>query len=1070
MNRMINRDVSERTFTTNFFTKIAIISMMFSLISCSTNEVDNAQLGKQRHLLAELERNQLLWSESGVTDYSFSLNKECADCPTEESADQSIIVKSGNVANTGVVSSKSGVGARSITARDDDDDDDRRFTQGIQSVRVESLFTDLRQAILQNSVQQVRFDPIYGYPQTVQINNANLRALDFDDDDDNFRNVVPNVSFNTSGFQVFGTNNVAQTITLSGQLIRQGNTFWLIDNNGQIKQLNVSGNVYSSINSIPNQSYVQVTGQWLPGGVSGQGQVNVLSISSTQTNQFQSNLAGTLLYSVLDDDSYDLDDFFVTNDRGNRVFLNLPANLQSQAFQLAGQRVNLNGNWTPFFNAPNARFNPSGLTSPNTVLNTFTGILTQGSTYQIPGLQQSNYILIDDFGAVRELQVPANLTYSLSMSLGQRVTLQGTERFSGVYGQSVIYVQSVNQLQNVFTNTLISGTITAVLPADIFGASESVLLQLDTGSTVTLQIPSIYRDPYNSLLIGMRIQANGVWISNASFGQGQFEARAPIQITNLGFTTTSTYSGYVSNVGSFSNGTNCNATQTNYTFTTDTGQIFQLYVSNTTLINGLNTQGTNLPFQSRIQVTGIQVSPGVLQAQTINVTPQFETSISGTIIEIGAAGSTFTCTGTLNTYRLLDTFGNAYSITTTRNSIIQGNQGSFLRIGDTVQVTGTMSNNGATFNASRVIATSAAYSPIPGLPPFQAPLPINNTTVFTGIVTGLDCSLNGTDTYNFVDQSGKLYALSISQFVSPGIFIDVGTSLQVTGSLINNKIDAQSVIQLQTFANPINRVLESGSIIAVTGSLPTSCNTPVYTYQFQNDNGQISQIRLTTEAAQHLPQPFSIGSRLTITAKLQSNNPQLIDVIEISLNGSGVQAGQPFGGVNNGGFNNGGFNTGGQTISVLGTIVSTACSNEYYFVDQNGRGYQLQLSQTNFNIPTNVGAKLNVTGQIVGNKLIANNVYSDTTGVFAPVPMPVSGTINSIISTETLSCGVTVTTYQFQNANGRSQRLRVSSSNVNFGSTGQTLPVGSRVTITNKIESFDGSVIDALNISQNNFF
>ncbi|MDH5258932.1 MAG: hypothetical protein OEX07_13035, partial [Gammaproteobacteria bacterium] len=135
---------------------------------------------------------------------------------------------------------------------------------------------------------------------------------------------------------------------------------------------------------------------------------------------------------------------------------------------------------------------------------------------------------------------------------------------------------------------------------------------------------------------------------------------------------------------------------------------------------------------------------------------------------------------------------------------------------------------------------------------------------------------------------------------------------------------------------------------------------------------------------------------------------------------------------------------------------------------QSGIGYRLVLSGVPSSVFAGVGSKLNVTGQIVGNQLIASNVFTDQSQIYYPTPLQTSGTLGQLINTETLTCGVTISTYTFQNDNGRSQRLRVASSVAT--QSGQYLTTGSRVIVTNKLESFDGSTIDALNISQQGFF
>ena len=1053
------------------FFKLGIISILsLVLMSCAYVDTESTESARKQLLLGELERNQALWAESGVSEYSFSIHKECENCPdslnsqldvtvTEE--DEEDLEDWAEDGESTQLSKAGGLSSRALSARDDEDD--KRRTQTAQTLRVESLFTDLRQAILQNSVRQVNYNPTFGFPQTVLVNNAlaqpinAIRTVDRDDDDDDDNANL--LAIQARNFQVLSRNNAAQNLALNGQLIRQvnptnnlANQYWLVGNNGQFNQVNVPANLYPTVNALPNRSFVQASGQWLPGGAIGQGQINLRQLTPNQNSPFQNNLNGTLFYTVQNQNngSFNPNSFYVTSDAGRNVFLDLPANLQNRAIQLAGQRVNLNGNWTPNFTAPNARFIPSGLNTQNTTLEQFSGILMNGSGTSIPGLQQSNYILVDDFGSTLVLQIPNTIASNLYTAVGQRVTVLGTRINSGAFGQSVIYVQSFNQQQNIFTTSQISGTISAVLPSDALGLSERISVQLNTGNSIIVEIPSVYRDPYTTLTAGMRIVVSGAYINNAGAGQGIFQARAPIQVTSFGNTTNATFTGYITNIGSFQNNNNCNATQTTYGFTSDTGQQYQLYVGTSTIVNGLNTQGINLPLQARVQVRASQIAPGVLQAQTIDVAPQTQTTLSGTIIEIGAAGSTFTCTGALYTYRLLDATGNAYSITISPSTTIQGLQGGSLRIGDTVQVSGSLGNNGTTFYATQVYSIGTANTGFP----FQ-----NNLMTFTGIVTGLDCSNGTTDTYNFVDSSGTLYRVVADLNVQAGLYIDVGTPLQITGSVTqgsginsNNEIRAQQISQLATFADPVNRIPVYGTILSTTGSLPTNCNTPVYTYQFQNDNGQIQELRLTTEAAQHLPQPIASGSRITIVSSVDSFNTQRIDALEIQFQSTG------------GSF---GFGSIGQNVSVIGTVTGTVCNNEFYFVDQNGMGYQLQLGTSNGNF-AGIGTRLNVTGQIVGNRLIATTIFPDTSAGFVPVMPPISGTITSIVNNETLSCGATVNTYMFQNDNGRQQQVRVVNSQNNF--SGQFVTVGSRISINQYVESFNGSTLDAISINTQQAF
>ncbi|MDH5547186.1 MAG: DUF6174 domain-containing protein [Gammaproteobacteria bacterium] len=1070
-----------------------------SLASCSYLGYEEAGLSEQDLLIQELDNNQMVWAQSGVSAYSFDIEKDC-DCPDEIKSSQKMTIQSDEALEDkeeleAEIDAAAEKVRGKIVAREGSDNN---RAQANQSVRMETVFSDLRQAIQQGSVRSVNYDSRYGYPQTVVLNNQFRQS---GDDNGSFRvngsNNGDNRSFNTSAdddgrgfnngftvrtnnFQVRRSDDGRQNIPLSGQLIRQdsddanrvANPYWLVSNDGRWNQLNVSGDLDNQFRGLQNRSFVQLNGQWFPGGASGQGVYipNQFQVrTDSDDNPFRNNLNGTLYYSVANNTSYDLDDFYVSDDRGRNVFLNVPANLRNQALALSGQRVNLQGNWSTNYLDQNARFSPNAFNSFVANVRSFRGILNRPNTYPVPGVLQNNYLLVDDFGGVQEVEIPANLINNLAYLIGQRVEIQGSNIYSGYYGQQRVYAQSVRPLQNIFTNSVVTGVISTMLSSGGYSNIDQVLLQTDQGTSITVQIPSIYRNPYNTLSAGMRVQVNGAWISSASYGsQGIFEARSPVQIVNYGYSTATTYSGYINNLGaSFGGGVSCTGAQNNYSFTTDNGQVLQLYVSNTTRVNGLANGLVNIPYQSRVQVSGTMLSPGVLQANTIDVYQQNNTTIVGTIIEIGAPSGTFTCTGQLLSYRLLDQYGNAYSITVSPSSQVQGSQGtSFLRIGDYVRVTGSSTNNGygSTFYARQItaisVATPGSALPFPGTIPVTYPNPFTGSlTSFMGTVTGLDCSTGLDETYIFIDQSGALYKLRVNMnLLATGMLIDVGTQLSVTGSLVNNEIVAQQINPIATFADPVNRVPLYGTIMSLTNSVQTTCGFPVNTYQFRTDNGQIMQLRITNEAAMHQPTQFDNGTRLVVVRRVSGANPQIVDALEVQYSPI-VGAGLP---VN--------FGVGGQPISVTGTITSVGCTNEYYFVDQNGTGYQLQMN--NSSLPStallSVGTKLSVTGQILGNRLVATSVYPNTLPVYTPPPPPVSGTITNLINTVTLSCGVTINTYNFQNDNGRVQRLRIGSS-VGGLLPGQTA-TGSRLYISNRIESFDGQVIDALSVSQQSYF
>ena len=1060
MNTLLNDTVSVRLTAASRFFFVTFAILLTGLTGCTKDPMDDTVSNNQAELLAELESNQLKWSQSGVTEYEFTIQKTCEECPSDI---QNQTQSSNNETQF------AGLSGRSLSAREDDRK--RRSTSNdSDSVRVESLFTDLRQAISQNAVRQVTFDPEYGFPQNVVVNNAALPnnrsfsnnrgsiRIQQDDDDDNRNPVAANLSFQTRDFQVLARNPEASIRNINGQFIRQinpnvnnTNQLWVVDDDGEWNQVTAPSRLVNVVNAIPDSSRVNARGRWQPGGINGRGVISLQEINENRTPQVARNLGGTLFYNV-QNNSFDDSDFYITNPAGQNVFLNLPNNLRNQAFQYAGQQVNLNGSWTPSRAAPNARFNPTNFTPViNNVVEQISGVLVQGNSFQLPGLQQSNYVLIDDYGSALELQISPTIISNIYTYVGQRVNIIGSRINAGAFGQQVISVQSITPQQNVFTNTQISGVVTAVLPANPGAPNQRVLLALDTGNTVTVTIPGQFLGvtyPYAPLSVNSRISASGVWLTNNGFGQSEFEVRAPVQVTDFINNAVASFSGFISGIGN-SSSINCSSTPNSYTFTSNIGQQFQLMVDASTLISGLTTGSTTIPYQAQVDITGLQLPGNIIQAQQIIVTPQYETTISGTVVDILPSSIGFDCTGPLNTYRVLDTFGNAYLVKATSNSMVHGSQGNFLLIGDIVQATGSMSADGTSFNASHIYGTTntnIGFPPVPvnpnPVPPITSPF-INGST-FVGTITGLDCPGNIAETYNFVDTFGTLYKLSYSLDMLGGALADVGSQLQVIGTVDGNRITASQVTLLATFADSVNRIPVSGTILSTDSTEFSNCNTPVYTYNFRSDNGQVQKLRLTYEAALHLGQPILDNTRVTVISQTRTVNTQLIDALEIQYENV---SGQPFG---------------NQSFSSNGTITAVDCNMEYFFVDQNGQGYKLQVGTNIPFINLAVGSKVFVTGQMVGNSIIASNVATDTQPIFTPPSAVTIGTLGNLITTDTLGCGVSVSTYNFINDNGRSQRLRITTNPVL--QPGQFFNPGSRVVISSKIESFDGNTIDALAI------
>ncbi|MDX1812143.1 MAG: hypothetical protein R3240_09360, partial [Gammaproteobacteria bacterium] len=265
-----------------------------------------------------------------------------------------------------------------------------------------------------------------------------------------------------------------------------------------------------------------------------------------------------------------------------------------------------------------------------------------------------------------------------------------------------------------------------------------------------------------------------------------------------------------------------------------------------------------------------------------------QSTIFGTIIEIGAAGNTFTCTGVLNTYRVLDSNGNSYLVTTTPSTTIQSSLGNFLRIGDVVQITGIVTGSGNSFYATQVVANSGTGSLGSGfstIPVNNSPLLGNgnigftNNGTYSGTITAAGC--NGD--YFFVDQYGTGYVLQLNSAIA-GVPVTLGTRLNVTGQVVGNQLIATNAYPNQSQVNFPVTGTSSGTIVSLVNTQTLSCGTTINTYTFQNDNGMSQQLRVANNAATggfNQQQYFVAGSRVLITSKVESANGSTIDALSI---------------------------------------------------------------------------------------------------------------------------------------------------------------------------------------------
>jgi len=969
-----------------------LLTLSFFLLSCSTDQIPGSQSATQQQLLMAFDKNRLLWAQAGVVEYAFSVDKQC-DCPEELTS--TMLVTEEELEEDDELNFK----ARNKNAQT------RVLKFSSQTRQMENLFSDLRNAIVQNQVRNVTYNNAYGFPKTVSIQASNDLST------------KANIEIQTKDFRAIRTVVNVASIKLSGKLFRTAkpngsNQYWLIEDSGTWNELLIPPNLNSSISSIANNSRVEISGDWIPGGLNGQGLIAITTIISQQNSTTNQSLTGILMSLSANNELFKL----VTNDNQFTI-LRVPNNLITQTLSLVGQRVDVFLNSSSATGFQNSIIDIISITPNPLVLEQLEGTLVIFSS--ATGTQLSRYFLVDALGKLLELRLPNSMVALANSLKDKRVSVSGVRRDSGQFNQQIIEVEVIAGINNIFADIEITGTIVDLYPTVGFIPNERYALQLESGTRIDLRVPITLQDTANPLLIGMKVKVVGTWNNSGATGQGEFETRIrPIILSNSGLIP-STHSGFISLVGEMGNTTSCSGKQLVYTLITENGQSMILNLDNSTVISGLENRQINLPYRAHVQATGTLTNQNILRTQSISVIPQQVTVTKGTVQEIGPTGDSFSCTGTIYTYKIIDDNGFVHPVSATSSSYIQGSQGAFLKIGDRVEVTGTSSTYEQRIYANSIVATNAETS-------------------VSGTIIGFDCLRNDYNSYAFVDESGRLLNLIINRnvIIPPRIFIGVSTRLQATGMINNNELTASQINVHPVSTLPFVPTPKTGSIISLTNTETLTCGNLIHTYSFQNDNGKLQRLRLSSDVASGFAQPLTPGSKLKINRWAETHQLDQIDALEIEAQGSNL-------------------------VTINGTVTAVDCTNEFRLVDNEGSVYQLKVNAIPNNVFINLGTHLIVTGELLGSELTATKVLLVPSPPF--FPQPFFGTIIAIDSNESLSCGNIIYHYTFLNDNGAMQRLRVATDAAS--STPQPFTINSRVEISAWIESLDKSVIDVLSVS-----
>lgn len=944
----------------------------------------------QEDLLAELEANRARWAEANAQGYSFEVTRDCDACPEE--LPTAILVSVGDAGGDGSAPKSK------VSARDGSDSDNRRI-QSFSDGRVnsfgdgrvssfgdgsinsmESYFANVRQGILSNQIRNVNYDPTYGFPQQIVVGNSfnpNLDAYRFSTN--NFR-VNNNVQLPASSVWTGAFNN--------GGVVNGAGAYWLVEDTGAWNQLQMPQALAGQFGSLNNGARVQVAGQWMPGGLNGQGVINVNNLTALQQQANAGIVNGWLTsgYNVnptagsVPGNAYS---YSVVGADGRVVPVNFPSNLSTQALNWVGNPVSLNGSYqtaNPYgiqtFQANQA------LAFPQTPVQLTGSLAWSGGAYpNVAG--QSQVWLVDDVGKWNELRVPANLNSVISgYSQGTRV------RVNGVYGMSasgspLIDVLDFGQLNNVFTDILLAGLLdddSSLQFGVQDGFNSRFILASDNGTRYQLRVPNSLSNA-NSLRRGARVQVTGGWAPGGVNGLGIVDARY-LQVLNNN-TSDVTLGGLI--LGRDYN----NSAIQMYSFQVDDGRVYRLRVPSTTSVI---QQGVILNIGVRVQVVGqLWVDVNELVAQQIRPFSPYTNSmtLTGTMVNWGNVGSLS------NSLILSDDNGRVWHV------VFQAALAPNIYPGARLSITGMADVSAGHFDASsiQVISNAVASPYVPYVPPFAVQYPVNYNTpvvapgMFQTLVEGTFIRANPSITtmgvFEFRGNDGRTYTVS---YQSPGtpilptqVAFSAGMRLRVSGYTDGGTgIQANSIEVLST-TGAISGTLPYVQANTVTGTMTRwvlSANV-ANVIEIMDDTGRTLQVGFNDPGVSYVPQRMQLapGMRLRVSTYGASpiTGPGSVfnaTVIEILSPISGLGGFGGLGGVGSVGLGNlAVFNV---TITGIGSIGSSYGGvgpiYTYSATDDNGRALTLRvtgqtLSTAIFGTSLTPGSRVRVTGLYSGSTI-----------------------------------------------------------------------------------------------------
>ncbi|MDH5547456.1 MAG: DUF6174 domain-containing protein [Gammaproteobacteria bacterium] len=890
-------------------------------------------------LLTELTRMQENWAGSGIEEYEFSIHRQC-DCPEQEDSTLHLTSRS-NIERPSEILQ----GNYNVSSMDD-------------------YFTDLRQAVSQNRVKRVRYNPRYYYPETIEMQYDGRKS---------------GVVVHTSDFRVLrlrddGNNTLQFNGVLSQNAAFPGSGLWLVTDLARWYALNIPPGLQTEFSSIAIGTHIKIRGQLQRDPVLGQARIEVSEIDvedESETTPVKptnnlTNLNGILAYMVGDPltPGGQASHVFSLVMGSQAITLKVQEALRHQAISLRTQQVSLLGYWETTGNNP-AWFVVTKIQSGTANLEQFTGFLISGNS----GSDIQKFHLVTESGQTIPLQLSTALT-DLAMNFrlrGLRVKILGASVPQPFTGWAIKVVQ-IESIQNYLIEQTYTGTIEVVLPTSGVNSEDSYLMRIDSGELIRISIPSYVRDAGTPLQTGMAVFVAGQWINDENGQRALVLTRPPAFIKIPPTQQQVNVVGFISDIGQFASSVSCSDTQNRYTmFVPATASSVRLELDANTTIFGATAPNNNFSWDDNVRVTGYYIDQNRFKVESIAYQGSITVGLSGTVTAIGIE-DTFSCTGGIFSVSLRRDDGTEFTL--------RGPAQNFLPMGipqpgERVQANGRYT--GPTY-VMHVSSMSRATD-----------------TRLLGHVAAVDCQQTNANEYYFIDSNGPV-SVRIDKQIFPDLLQPGVGAWEIWGNYQADTFVAVSIQSAPTIAMVPPPI--TGTIIGELTPLQLNCSV-LRVFEFAAQTEGSTRLAIDEATLNTLPFVISDGMQLSVTHYVRNlANHMLHGIAFFDAN-----------------------NTSNET-SFEGYVVTRLCDNgltrTYLFVNSSGTEYTLSVDTAlafSSGLEFTAGPPLVVSGMLSGNTINVSHIeYSSN-----PAPMLYGPLLRARVlgtaQTRQLDCGVNLLGY-----------------------------------------------------------